>query len=43
MVGITNMKMMSDYNTIEGLGFAIPSASIRRLVNDLLTYLKENK
>ena len=24
--------------TVEGLGFAIPSASIRRLVNDLLTY-----
>ena len=23
---------------MEGLGFAIPSASIRRLVNDLLTY-----
>ena len=30
--------MSSSYSNIEGLGFAIPSASIRRLVNDLLTY-----
>ena len=38
MVGINTIKMSSDYSNVEGLGFAIPSASIRRLVNDLLTY-----
>ena len=38
VVGINTIKMSSSYSTIEGLGFAIPSASIRRLVNDLLTY-----
>ena len=38
VVGINTIKMSSDYSNVEGLGFAIPSASIRRLVNDLLTY-----
>ena len=38
VVGINFMKMYARYSTVEGLGFAIPSASIRRLVNDLLTY-----
>ena len=38
VVGINTIKMTSSYSNIEGLGFAIPSASIRRLVNDLLTY-----
>ncbi len=38
VVGINTIKMTSDYSNVEGLGFAIPSASIRRLVNDLLTY-----
>nr|WP_325193966.1 trypsin-like peptidase domain-containing protein [uncultured Oscillibacter sp.] len=38
VVGINTIKMSSSYSNIEGLGFAIPSASIRRLVNDLLTY-----
>ena len=37
VVGINTIKMSSSYSNIEGLGFAIPSASIRRLVNDLLT------
>ena len=36
VVGITNMKMMSDYETIEGLGFAIPTTSVRDVVNTLL-------
>ena len=31
VVGINTIKMSSDYSNVEGLGFAIPSASIRRL------------
>lgn len=38
VVGINTIKMVSSYSNIEGLGFAIPSASIRRMVNDLLTF-----
>ena len=38
MVGINTIKMSSSYSNIEGLGFAIPSASIRSLVRDLLLY-----
>ena len=38
VVGINTIKMSSDYSNVEGLGFAIPSASMARLVNDLLTY-----
>ena len=38
VVGINVIKMSSRYSTIEGLGFAIPSASMERIVNDLLTY-----
>lgn len=37
VVGITNMKMMSDYNTIEGLGFAIPSTTTKTVVDALLS------
>lgn len=40
VVGINTIKMSSSYSNIEGLGFAIPSASIEYLVNDLLTYGK---
>lgn len=36
VVGITNMKMMSDYETIEGLGFAIPTVSVKAVVDELL-------
>ena len=37
-MGINTVKMASTYsNNVEGLGFAIPSGTIRRLVNDLLT------
>lgn len=36
VVGITNMKMMSDYETIEGLGFAIPTAWAKEVVDVLL-------
>lgn len=37
VVGITNMKMMSDYNTIEGLGFAIPSTTVKTVGEALLS------
>ncbi|MCR5135761.1 MAG: trypsin-like peptidase domain-containing protein [Oscillospiraceae bacterium] len=36
VVGITNMKMMSSYSSIEGIGFAIPSATACEVVNALL-------
>ena len=36
VVGINVIKMSSDYSTVEGLGFAIPSALMERMVNDLL-------
>lgn len=36
VVGITNLKMMSDYDTIEGLGFAIPTAWAKEVVDVLL-------
>ncbi len=38
VVGINVIKMSSRYSNVEGLGFAIPSASMDRMVNDLLTY-----
>ena len=38
VVGINVVKMSSRRSTVEGLGFAIPSASMERLVNDLLLY-----
>lgn len=38
VVGINVVKMSSRRSTVEGLGFAIPSASMERLVNDLLMY-----
>ncbi|MEG1858040.1 MAG: trypsin-like peptidase domain-containing protein [Pseudoflavonifractor sp.] len=36
VVGITNMKMISYYDTIEGLGFAIPTATTKPIVEMLL-------
>ena len=36
VIGITNMKMMSSYSSIEGIGFAIPSATACEVVNALL-------
>lgn len=38
VVGINVIKMSSRYSNVEGLGFAIPSSSMDRMVNDLLTY-----
>ncbi|MCD8145572.1 MAG: trypsin-like peptidase domain-containing protein [Oscillospiraceae bacterium] len=36
VVGICNMKMMSTETTVEGLGFAIPSNTIKTVVNKLI-------
>lgn len=36
VIGITNMKMMSSYETIEGLGFAIPTVWAKEVVDTLL-------
>lgn len=36
VVGITNMKMMSSYSSIEGIGFAIPTSGIVSVAGDLL-------
>ena len=38
VVGINTIKMTSRYSNIEGLGFAIPTAYMDRIVNDLLTF-----
>lgn len=37
VVGITNMKMMSDWETIEGLGFAIPTVWAKEVIDVLLS------
>ena len=36
VIGLTNMKMMSSYSSIEGIGFAIPSNTICKVVNALI-------
>ncbi len=36
VIGVTNMKMMSSYSSIEGIGFAIPSSTVRYVVNALV-------
>ena len=36
VIGITNMKMMSSYSSIEGIGFAIPSATVQKVVASLV-------
>lgn len=38
VVGVTNMKMMSSYSSIEGIGFAIPTTTVRTVGNALLQY-----
>ncbi len=38
VVGINVVKMSSSRSTVEGLGFAIPSAYMSRWINDLLLY-----
>lgn len=37
VVGITTMKMMSSYETIEGLGFAIPSRFAKGIADQLIS------
>jgi serine protease Do len=37
VIGICNMKMMSTSTTVEGLGFAIPTATVKTVVNKLLS------
>lgn len=36
VIGINTIKMMSGYDTIEGLGFAIPSSLAQRWINDII-------
>ena len=36
VVGVTNMKMMSSFSSIEGIGFAIPSATVLTVANALI-------
>lgn len=38
IVGVTNMKMMSAYSSIEGIGFAIPSSTVRAVADSLIRY-----
>ena len=38
VVGINTIKMSSAYSSIEGLGFALPTSSIARMVNELIAY-----
>ena len=37
VVGITNMKMMSDWETIEGLGFAVPTSLAKVVVDQIIS------
>lgn len=37
VIGITNMKMMSTLSSIEGIGFAIPSSTVKNVVNSIIT------
>lgn len=36
VVGITNMKIIADDNTIEGLGFAIPTSTVKEVVDSMI-------
>ena len=36
VVGVTTLKMSSDWNTIEALGFAVPTATVKGVVDQLL-------
>lgn len=38
VIGITNMKMMSSYSSIEGIGFAIPSSTVKNVVTELILH-----
>lgn len=36
VIGITNMKMMSSYSSVEGIGFAIPSGTVKSMVESIV-------
>ena len=38
VIGVTNMKMMSSYSSIEGIGFVIPSSTIAAVADSLMQY-----
>ena len=38
VVGITNMKIMSAYTSVEGIGFAIPTSVIQNAVDQIIAY-----
>ena len=38
VIGVTNMKMMSAYSSIEGIGFAIPSSTVKSVTDSLIQY-----
>lgn len=38
VIGITNMKMMSSYSSIEGIGFAIPSGTVKSVAAELILH-----
>ena len=38
VIGVTNMKMMSSYSSIDGIGFAIPSSTIAAVADSLMQY-----
>lgn len=38
VIGINTIKMMSFTSNVEGLGFALPMASVEKMVNDILDY-----
>lgn len=38
VIGVTNMKMMSSFSSIEGIGFAIPSNTVKEVVDSICTY-----
>lgn len=40
VVGINTIKMSSAFSNVEGLGFALPTSSLRYLISDLLIYGK---
>ena len=38
VVGVTTLKMSSNWDTIEALGFAIPTATVKTIVDDLIAH-----
>ncbi len=38
VIGLTNMKMMSYYSSIEGIGFAIPTVTMKEVVDELIAW-----